>query len=317
MYRTYQREGCSQKSTDASSLSAMLRPKGTVGRHNDKYEQEAQRLAGQIVRMPGSPTDTRPAGSFPNQVAGQRAYAEPAATGHSGQPLPRSERTFFESRMGYDLSHVRVHTDAVAEGSARSLNARAYTVGHHIVFGQGQLSPHTSDGRHLLAHELTHVVQQTGVARQFTYPNPLSVLNAPQMVSRSMDELPESTSTIGATPASLAAAPAPSGGAAARQSIPRGCVGPNGAIYFPITAAGIASGYTCLRPGARVGLFNNDNVPHAVLVTPPYLLYPYRMTIPAGGTARLTTPAAYPSRIRSGSIVDRPTGTVHDISVYP
>jgi hypothetical protein len=66
-----------------------------------------------------------------------------------------------EQRFGCDFSKVRVHSDAAAEQSARALNAQAYTVGHDIVFGAGQFAPTTEQGRRLLAHELTHVVQQS------------------------------------------------------------------------------------------------------------------------------------------------------------
>jgi hypothetical protein len=65
-----------------------------------------------------------------------------------------------ESRFGKDFSRVRVHADAQAAKSAQEVNALAYTVGHDIVFGAGRYSPGTSSGQHLLAHELTHVVQQ-------------------------------------------------------------------------------------------------------------------------------------------------------------
>ncbi len=77
-----------------------------------------------------------------------------------GQPLPESVRTFFESRFGYDFSHVRVHTDAQAVDRAQILNAQAFTVGRDIVFGVGHYTPETTSGRKLLAHELTHVIQQ-------------------------------------------------------------------------------------------------------------------------------------------------------------
>ena len=67
-----------------------------------------------------------------------------------------------ESRFGHDFSHVRIHTDSPAARSAASINALAYTSGNRIVFGHGQYSPETRDGRFLLAHELTHVLQQLG-----------------------------------------------------------------------------------------------------------------------------------------------------------
>ncbi len=78
----------------------------------------------------------------------------------SGQPLDTDTRGFMEPRFGHDFSGVRVHTDAKAAESARAVNALAYTVGRNVVFGTGQYAPGTGEGRRLLAHELTHVVQQ-------------------------------------------------------------------------------------------------------------------------------------------------------------
>jgi hypothetical protein len=77
-----------------------------------------------------------------------------------GQPLDAGTRAFMEPRFGHDFSGVRVHTDARAAESARSVNALAYTVGRNVVFGPGQYVPETSKGQRLLAHELTHTLQQ-------------------------------------------------------------------------------------------------------------------------------------------------------------
>lgn len=77
-----------------------------------------------------------------------------------GSPLPDADQAFFGERMGADFRGVRVHTGGEAEESARDVSARAYTVGNHIVFNEGQYSPGSGQGRRLLAHELTHVVQQ-------------------------------------------------------------------------------------------------------------------------------------------------------------
>ncbi len=79
----------------------------------------------------------------------------------SGQPLPESVRSFFEPRFGYDFSRVRVHADTRAAESAQAQNARAYTIGSSIVFGAGEYQLATNKGRRLLAHELTHTLQQT------------------------------------------------------------------------------------------------------------------------------------------------------------
>ncbi|MFL6202620.1 MAG: DUF4157 domain-containing protein [Thermoanaerobaculia bacterium] len=80
----------------------------------------------------------------------------------SGQPLDPPTRDFMELRFGHDFSQVRLHTDAQAVQSAQEVHARAYTVGQDIAFGKSQYAPQTLEGRRLLAHELTHVLHQTG-----------------------------------------------------------------------------------------------------------------------------------------------------------
>ena len=104
-----------------------------------------------------------------------------------GQPLDPSTRSFFEPRFGHDFSQVRVHSGGTAEQSARDVNARAYTVGHNIVFGAGQFSLGTNQGRHLLAHELTHVVQQTG--RRTTASGLMPVRASELMLARACNEV--------------------------------------------------------------------------------------------------------------------------------
>jgi hypothetical protein len=79
-----------------------------------------------------------------------------------GHGLPPSVRSFFEPRFGRDFSDVRVHTDSSAVESALAIQARAFTSGHDVVFGAGEYSPESPQGRQLLAHELTHVLQQRG-----------------------------------------------------------------------------------------------------------------------------------------------------------
>ncbi len=77
-----------------------------------------------------------------------------------GQPLDAATRSFFEPRFGRDFGDVRIHSDASAAESAQSVNAQAYTVGKDVVFGKEKYRPQTDEGKHLLAHELAHVVQQ-------------------------------------------------------------------------------------------------------------------------------------------------------------
>jgi hypothetical protein len=81
----------------------------------------------------------------------------------SGRPLDRALQQDLGQRFGREFSQVRVHSGAAAEQSAREMHANAYTVGHNIVFGAGQFAPGSPEGRRLLAHELTHVVQQSGL----------------------------------------------------------------------------------------------------------------------------------------------------------
>jgi hypothetical protein len=151
-----------------------------VGRVNDPLEYEADRVADKVMRM-SVPNLSFTAG--PSQVSRKCAECEEedrllqrsaTAVAHSGgmapaivrdalrsegTPLNQSMRQFFEPRFGQDFSRVRVHTDDVATRSARAVQALAYTVGDHIVLGAGQ-SPDAAGSRRLLAHELTHVVQQ-------------------------------------------------------------------------------------------------------------------------------------------------------------
>lgn len=83
-----------------------------------------------------------------------------SALGAPSEPLDAATRAYMEPRLGRSLDAVRIHHDAIAADSARSQGARAYAVGPDLVFGEGQYAPHTHTGRKLLAHELTHAVQQ-------------------------------------------------------------------------------------------------------------------------------------------------------------
>lgn len=81
----------------------------------------------------------------------------------AGHSLESASQAFMGSRFGHDFSAVRIHSDAQAAASARAVNALAYTVGRDVLFAAGQYAPSTHEGRHLLAHELTHVLQQGAV----------------------------------------------------------------------------------------------------------------------------------------------------------
>ena len=102
-------------------------------------------------------------GGIPKGTLAVESYLASSRAG--GRPIPPAQRQFFEPRFGRDFSGVRIHTGTEAASTAQSVGARAYTVGQDVVFREGQYQPDTSDGKWLLAHELTHVVQQgSGVA---------------------------------------------------------------------------------------------------------------------------------------------------------
>ena len=153
---------------------AGIQAKLKVGQPGDIYEQEADRVAEQVMRMPEPQVQRLPKGEEEEipQIKGHtgqtpgvtpdlesRIYAQ----GGGGQPLPKSVRDFFEPRFGYNFSQVRVHTDASTADIARDLNARAFTIGGNVVFGAGQYAPETTVGKRLLAHELMHVLQQRAI----------------------------------------------------------------------------------------------------------------------------------------------------------
>ena len=153
----------------AGGAPVQLKPNGAlasvgglaVTEPGDRHETEADSVARTIDHAAppmqpspsGPPMPLSPAGPPPPRVA------PPGLTGR-GSPLPRAVRDDFEQRFARPLDHVRIHTGGEAAVAARSLAARAFTVGSDIVFGRGEFAPDTGDGRRLLAHELTHVIQQ-------------------------------------------------------------------------------------------------------------------------------------------------------------
>lgn len=189
-----------------------LQSKLRVNTLGDQYEQEADRVADQVMRTSemgvqracscdgeggqgeeegtrGAAVQRKPVGPLmrfggETDVAGQTAPPSVYnVLASSGQPLDPVTRSFMEPRFGRDFSGVRVHTDQKAAESAQGVNARAYTVGRDVVFGAGQYAPQSSSGRRLIAHELTHVVQQGAAGR--TSRSPQSLRSAPPVLNRS------------------------------------------------------------------------------------------------------------------------------------
>ncbi|MEZ2336712.1 DUF4157 domain-containing protein [Mucilaginibacter sp. RCC_168] len=179
------------------SNHVFFQPKLTVNQPHDVYEQEADTMADRVMRMaiPDHNENAffKPVGDNIQRKCQhceeeekvhrkERSGAEAQGSheldsyvgslGSSGQALPESSRQFFEPRFGRDFSNVRIHTDSVAAKSAQSINALAYTTGNNIVFNNGQFSPESDSGKKLMAHELTHVVQQgEGVVRRYGHDN--------------------------------------------------------------------------------------------------------------------------------------------------
>ncbi len=156
-----------QECKACASKKNSLQRKLTIGASNDLLELEADKIANQVMSMPldsevghARPQIQRYTGRVEADGESVPASVERVLSG-SGRPLENDLQQDMQSRFGHDFSKVRVHSGYTAESSARDVNASAYTVGHNIVFGAGMYAPGTSRGRRLLAHELTHVVQQT------------------------------------------------------------------------------------------------------------------------------------------------------------
>lgn len=156
-------EGCKAKG---------LQRRLAVGASDDPFEREADAAAARVLGLGQAQLATGPAPvlrRFDN-TAGQGDSTDTAppivdeVLCSPGQALDCASRAFFEPRFGRDFSQVRVHHDAAAARSADAVNARAYTAGAHLVFATGQHAPDSAAGRALLAHELAHVVQQSGAA---------------------------------------------------------------------------------------------------------------------------------------------------------
>jgi len=152
---------------------AGIQAKLKIGQPEDMYEQEANRVAEQVMQM-SEPRLQRQTGKekeeetlqskeIPSTVPKVTPYIESRihTLKEGGQPLSESVRAFFEPRFGADFSGVRVHADSNASRLAKSVHAKAFTVGKDVVFGIGQYAPNTRDGQRLLAHELAHTLQQS------------------------------------------------------------------------------------------------------------------------------------------------------------
>ena len=177
---------------------SIIQPKLVVGQVDDPFEHEADRVAEQVMRMADpdlsftsappkvsrkctacdeeeKTLQTKPAGL--SEAAREVPYIVHEVLRSSGQPLDAPTRAFFEPRFGRDFTQVRIHAADDASSAARAVQARAYTTGRDIVFGAGEYAPATAQGKRLLAHELTHVLQQS-----------VATTGQSQMLQRQVDE---------------------------------------------------------------------------------------------------------------------------------
>jgi hypothetical protein len=173
-----------------------------VSEPTDPLEQEADRVSDQVVELgeaeaevedQSAGQDLKGKGAAPRvsrrlhgnvgaaatdppegPAVGESLIASTVASG--GEPLTGAARDYMQPRFGHDFSQVRVYTDDRASQSAKALSAHAYTVGNNIVFAAGKYAPGSAEGNRLLAHELTHVVQQTGGVELHRSANPTGVI---------------------------------------------------------------------------------------------------------------------------------------------
>lgn len=184
-----------------------------VSRPGDRLERQADRVADALV-----PAQSNRSGDASSRIgaasrspavslASQRETAMRTVFGN-GHPLRKQDQHFFESKLGRDFSGVRIHSDTQGSELAVGLNARAFTIGRHVVFGDGEYTPQGTNGKRLLAHELTHVVQQeNGLSGGPTPGSSATVMRTPQPGGTPnegpqlrLPQLGESLSSLGQAP---------------------------------------------------------------------------------------------------------------------
>lgn len=207
-----------QKAVGNQAIQQFIQAKLAVSQPGDFHEREADRVAHIVLTgdtVPfihplhsghtqgkcacgGSIGPEGMCGACRRRVSGQRKAQNEANTtinnpttqslSTTAQTLDRTTQQFVETRFGANFGQVRIHTDNDAARAARQVNARAFTIGNHIIFNHGEYAPETTRGRYLLAHELTHVLQQNGSRAAQTTP-------ARMILQRQPDGEPKNTNT--------------------------------------------------------------------------------------------------------------------------
>src|SRR5262245_38142309 len=180
LQQTLGNRGVTQMLSQRSPVRSLVQAKLTVNVPGDRYEQEADRVADEVMQKPAvqraESKDEEDDGETPevmtkrhsSPAAGGALEADDAfelqlqtARGH-GRPLPAALKADFETRFGADFGGVRIHTNAEADRMNRSIQARAFTTGQDMFFREGAYQPGSRVGQKLIAHELTHAMQQSG-----------------------------------------------------------------------------------------------------------------------------------------------------------
>ncbi|MEO5999538.1 MAG: DUF4157 domain-containing protein [Chitinophagaceae bacterium] len=165
------------RSKNGSTSYQTIQPKLTVNQPSDVYEEEADRLAVQVMSAPESIIESRRSARMPEfltlvqrrdnnnkgiQLQDDSFEEQLSASKGGGKPLSEDVRLFMEPRFGADFSNVQIHENSEADQMNQMISAHAFTHHQDIYFGAGNYNPDSNEGKGLLAHELTHVVQQTG-----------------------------------------------------------------------------------------------------------------------------------------------------------
>ncbi|MCI3939201.1 DUF4157 domain-containing protein [Chryseobacterium aahli] len=185
------------KKNNSSFFKPVIQKKLSVGSANDAYELEADRVADKVMKMPEPASPITHSGALIQRKCAhceqeeklqmkplaetispliQRSSPENGGESHapnhvenqinsskgSGSSMDSGTKNFMENRFGTDFSNVKIHIGSEAVQMSRELNAQAFAVGNDIYFNEGKYSPNSNSGKHLLAHELTHTVQQNG-----------------------------------------------------------------------------------------------------------------------------------------------------------
>src|SRR5690242_3625088 len=174
------KESILQKSRQDSSLNIQF--KLTVGAADDSLEHEADAMADKVMRMPEQKFIQRKCAHCEEEERAQRKSLAPfiqkkaiennsavsdsisnqiQSTKGSGNAMPDATKSFMENRFTTDFSNVKIHTGNYATQLSNQLNAQAFTIGNDIYFNEGKYQPESTDGKRLLAHELTHTIQQS------------------------------------------------------------------------------------------------------------------------------------------------------------